>query len=415
MGGIFRIVEIFLRAIHLAVRGVRLFVQNVVTSRVDAWLSKFGKRSVARRAQVDDSSIVLITMQGEYTCNPKYIAEEILRRKLPYRLTWVFRGRSIGPYPPELQLVQHDTADYFRAVAGAKVVIQNSHALQRSGAQKGSSQYWLQTWHGSLGLKRLEGAGGDHKFYKRMQKLENTRTDFVLTNSTFEDDVFSKTYWPDVPKLMLGHARNDILFDRSAGTAVELRKKTLTRLGIDDTGQKFLLYAPTHGDSNAVPLSGIDIVGLRATLSEKFGGTWDILIRTHSTNKGQSDASLAGLPAYCHNASFYPDMQELLVLADAGITDYSSWICDFILTNKPSFLFSTNFEAYSQQRGFYHDFADTPFAMATSNQELLSNIERFDQKVYDQKITQFLELCGSTDDGKAASRIVDKIEEIMDS
>lgn len=391
-------------------------MQNVLTSRVDALLSKAGKRLVARKTPVDDSSIVLIAMQGEYTCNPKYIAEEILRRGLPYEITWVLRGQSVGPYPGEFRFVEHNTPDFFQAIASAKIVIQNGHSMQRSGAQKGPSQYWLQTWHGSLGLKKLEGAGGDYKFYRRMQELDNTQTDIVLTNSTFEDKVFTDTYWPDVQKLMLGHARNDVLFDRSQKTADELRQKVLDRLGITDTGQKFLLYAPTHDDNNkSVVLSGIDTVRLRSALAAKFGGTWEILIRTHNTNKRQSDASLAGLPAFCHNASFYPDMQELLVVADAGMTDYSSWVCDYILTNKPSFLFSTNFGSYTQQRGFYHDFADTPFTMATSNQELLDNIERFDQEVYDRKIADFLEMCGSIDDGRAASRIVDKLEELMSS
>lgn len=416
MGGIFRIIEVFFRALHVSVRAIRLFVQSVFTSRVDGWLAGLGKRLIAKKTRVDDSSIVLVAMQGEYTCNPKYIAEEILRRQLPYKITWVQRGQSVGPYPAEFNFVNHETAAYFRAIAEAKVVIQNGHSMQRSGTRKGSSQYWLQTWHGSLGLKRLEGAGGDHKFYERMRKLDNAQTDFVLTNSTFEDEVFTNTYWPDVPKPMLGHARNDILFDKSQETADALRKKVLDRLGITDNGQKFMLYAPTHDDNNkSVLLSGIDIAGLRATLSAKFGGTWDILIRTHNTSKRQSDAWLAGFPAYCHNASFYPDMQELLVVADAGATDYSSWICDYIHTNKPSFLFSTNFDAYTQQRGFYHDFADTPFTMATSNGELLSNIERFDQAVYDRKIAEFLQMCGSIDDGNAASRIVDKVEELMAS
>lgn len=412
----FRIVEIFFRTIHVGVRGIRLLVQGTLTSRADAWLSKLGKRLLANRAEVDDSSIVLVAMQGEYTCNPKYIAEEILRRKLPYRITWALRGPSVGPFPGQFHFVQHNSSDFFQAIAGAKVVVQNGHSIQRAEAQKGSSQYWLQTWHGSLGLKKLEGAGGDAKFYKRMRELDNKQTDFVLTNSTFEDEVFTNTYWSSVPKLRLGHARNDILFDRSKSTTEELRRKILDRLGIVDTGQKFLLYAPTHDDNNdSVLLSGIDIAGVRQALGKKFGGNWEFLIRTHNTSKRQSDAWLAGLPAYCHNASFYPDMQELLVLADAGITDYSSWVCDYILTNKPSFLFSTNFDAYTEQRGFYHDFADTPFTMATTNKGLLDNIEQFDQAVYDRKISEFLKMCGSIDDGKAASRIVDKIEELMAS
>ena len=391
-------------------RGLSLIVQRFLTRPIDARLSQLGKRRLAQSAKVKQDSIVLVAMQGEYTCNPKYIAEEILRRELPYKLTWVLRGDSVGPYPSSFRYVTHESLEFYQAIAKAKVVVQNGHSMQRAGVAKGPSQYWLQTWHGSLGLKRLEGAGGDHKFYETMQKLDNEQTDFVLTNSTFEDEVFTNTYWPDVPKPMLGHARNDVLFDRSQETADRLRKKVLDRLDIVDTGQNFVLYAPTHDDNRSTArLSGVDFTAIRTALADKFGGEWEILIRTHNTNKRAADQWLAGLPAYCHNASFYPDMQELLVVAGAGISDYSSWVCDFILTNKPAFLFSTDLTAYSEQRGFYHDFADTPFTMATSNQALAENIARFDQADYDRKIASFLEMCGSMDDGKAAARIVDKI------
>jgi CDP-glycerol glycerophosphotransferase len=115
---------------------------------------------------------------------------------------------------------------------------------------KNTGQYWIQTWHGSLGLKRLEGAGRDDRFYNEMRALQSRQTDFLISNSQFEDDVFDKTYWPGVPVLKLGHARNDILFDRSTETAGDLRRKVLTRLNVTDTGQNFLLFAPTHDEKS---------------------------------------------------------------------------------------------------------------------------------------------------------------------
>ncbi|WP_336660582.1 CDP-glycerol glycerophosphotransferase family protein [Leucobacter sp. USHLN153] len=414
IGAPFRACEILFRGVQLGVRGVRLLLQRKLAAKGDALLARIGKRWLAQRSEINDRSIVMMTMQGEYTCNPKYIAEEILRRRLPWEITWVLRDWSIGPFPEEFKFVPYGTARYFEALASAKVVVQNGHTLQVSGAEKGSGQYWLQTWHGSLGLKKLEGAGGDRKYYEGMRRLENAQTDLAVTNSTFEDSVFSSTYWPDVEKARLGHARNDVLFDRAPDQVATLRKKVLDRLGIRDRGQKFLLCAPTHDDGRGSdPLNGINVATLRGAMARKFSGEWDVLIRTHHRDKLESEAVLAGLPAYCYNASLYPDMQELLVVADAGLSDYSSWVCDYINTRKPAFLFSTDIETYSRQRGFYHDFADTPFTMATSNEGLLKNIEEFDQGVYGTKIESFLQRCGSIDDGLAAVRIVDRIEELM--
>lgn len=411
---VFRIFEIAMRIVTLVLKVVNKLVNHYIASKLDVVLQRIGRRMVVNSTQVSDNTILFVTDQGEYTCNPKYIAEEIMRRKLPYEVTWVLRGKALGPYPQGFNLVKDGSPDYFRAVAGAKVVVENGHSLQRNGVYKNKGQVWIQTWHGSLGLKKLEGAGGDQNFYRRMQKLDQEQTDYVITNSQFEDNVFNSTYWTGVPSLRLGHARNDILFEESKERLQYLRKKVLKRLNIEDRGQKFLLFAPTHNDKVSDRSYGnLDFDALVETLEEKFGGTWDILIRTHNSNKGKSNKWLAGLPMYCYNASFYPDMQELLILADVGLTDYSSWICDYILTRKPSFLYGANIDMFKQTRGFYHKFEDTPFSIATSNKQLIDNITEFKQKEYERKIDKFLNDCECIDDGNAAKRIVDKIEELM--
>lgn len=357
---------------------------------------------------------MLLTTTGEYCCNPKYIAEEILRRRLPYEIIWVVHEGATGPFPTEFRLVQRNSVEFFEALGQSKVVIQNGHAIQRSGGQKGPSQYWLQTWHGSLGLKRLEGAGGDLRHYRRMKKLQNKQTDLVITNSEFENRVFAEAYWPDVPKVMLGHARNDILFNRDPEFVRSLRKKVLDRLDVEDYGQRFLLFAPTHNDARkSDALSGVDFVGLQRTLAQRFGGNWEVLVRTHPIHRKQSAAWLSGLPQTCHNSSFYPDMQELLLIADAGLTDYSSWVFDYILTNRPAFLLSSNPADFRERRGMYHALAGIPFTHATTNSEVLRDIREFDQGEYDSKIAEFLDRCGSIDDGESARRIVDKVEELM--
>lgn len=360
--------------------------------------------------------MLLMTTTGEYCCNPKYIAEEILRRRLPVKIVWALREGAVGPFPSELRLVQRDSLEFFQALGESKVVIQNGHAIQRIGGQKGPHQFWLQTWHGSLGLKRLEGAGGNQAFFERMKKLQNSETDLVITNSAFENEVFSATYWPDVPKRMLGHARNDLLLDKDPELSRRLRKRVLDRLGIEDKGQQFLLLAPTYHDGDASDvLSGIDFVGIQEALSRRFGGEWEVLVRTHHTQRRQSEAWLAGLPYFCHNASFYPDIQELLVVAGAGITDYSSWICDFILTNKPAFLLSTRAGDAKDTRGFYHALNDLPFTHAATNADVIRNITGFDQEDFDRKVAEFLARCGSVDDGHSAQRIVDELEVLMAS
>ncbi len=411
---IFAIPEALLLIVINCLRFLRWLLVKVIFSKLDSLIASKARKLIARKTKIKKNNIIFVTTQYEYTCNPKYIAEEIIRRGLPYKIQWVISENTVGPFPPEVSLLQNTNAKFHRHLAAAKIVITNGHTLQRAKISKNPKQYWIQTWHGSLGLKKLEGAGGREKFYQKIREMDSKQTDFLLSNSEFEDSVFNTTYWPGVPIKRLGHARNDILFDSSEVKKAHLRKKVISRLGIKEKNQKFLLFAPTHDDTNKNQSFGhLDFAELSKVLTAKFGGEWEFLIRTHNTNKAKSDAWLAGLPDFCHNASFYPDMQELLVVADSGITDYSSWICDFIITKKPSFLFGANIDSFNETRGFYHDFADTPFSLSTSNDELFRNISAFSQSEYSQRIDDFFLKCGFIDSGESASNIVDFVEEIM--
>lgn len=404
VGSVFRLVEIVVRTIHITVRGIRLAIQDAVTSPIDRWIAATGKRRLAENTPVDDTSVVLIQADGEYTGEPKYIAEEILRRGGGTSITWVLRDQSVGPFPREFDFVRYGTARYFRAVAGAKVVIQDGPSLEASDAAKGPHRHWIRASNGSVASAVLEPSLVEQTAPRRDRSSGARRIDTILTNSA--PTAGASAVGPTT--LALGHARNDLLFDTSPETAAAVRKKVLTRLGIVDAGQRFLLYAPTRQRSAATAaLSGIDIPAVRAALAAAFGGTWEILIRTHQPGKAASDILLAGLPASCHNASFHPDAQELLALADAGLTDAAGWICDYLLTAKPAFLFA------AQRPGQERVLDGTPFTVARSSRELVEDIQQFDRERYEDRIARFLDVHGNADDGAAASRIVDRLEELL--
>ena len=109
----------------------------------------------------------------------------------------------------------------------------------------------------------------------------------------------------------------------------------------------------------------------------------------------------------------YPEMQELLSIADIGITDYSSWAYDFLLTKKPLFIIAKDIDLFDNLRGFYYHLNETPFPIAVTDFELLDNIKNFNDADYQEKSLEFLEGKGCYEDGKAAKRVADKICEIM--
>ena len=235
----------------------------------DRVIRYFPRKLLSRSTAIDPQMIMLITYQGTYTCNPKAVAEELIRQKLPYKLYWVVKETpEEGSFPPELK---------------AKIFVDNTHDLPRLGIRKKKGQFIFQTWHGSLGIKRLDGNVVMNKKWKILAKRCREETDYCITNSTFEEDVFRTSYWEGVPTLQYGHARNDILFsDQSIKD--KIRKKVCQELEIPE-GKKILLYAPTHKDNVDEHLFELDYTAISEALVETFGGEWIIAISLHSRIK----------------------------------------------------------------------------------------------------------------------------------
>lgn len=107
-------------------------------------------------------------------------------------------------------------------------------------------------------------------------------------------------------------------------------------------------------------------------------------------------------------------MQELIAITDIAVTDYSSWIYDFMLLRKPGFIFATDIDKYNTERGFCYPLETTPFPIARNNDELISNILDFSETVYLEKLEQFLQDKGCIEDGHASERVVELIKEIIE-
>ena len=100
-----------------------------------------------------------------------------------------------------------------------------------------------------------------------------------------------------------------------------------------------------------------------------------------------------------------------MVAADIGITDYSSWICDFVLTGRPGFIYAPDLSDYNQERGFYYPLNSTPFPIAENNDEMEEKILTFDMNQYNLKREVFLSERGCKESRNAAFQIVEIIKQ----
>lgn len=384
---------------------------------IDRRIGMLSRHFLSKKLKVQHNKIMFMTYQNDYACNPKYIAEEIIRQGLPYEMIWAVKNppKVKSKFPCKIKLVKRNSYEFYKEAMTSKIWIDNSINFFWEEVPKLKETIKFDTWHGSMGLKRV---GKDD--VKNPKWVKNARrcdidTDFVISNSDFEDMVYKTTHWPTRSILKFGHPRNDILFEKDLNKINEIRKKVFNFLNIPK-GAKIALYAPTFRDSHILNVYDLDYFKVLNALQLRFGGKWVILARHHFhlRNDRKAAQSIENIGNVI-KATEYDDMQELMLVSDVGITDYSSWICDFILTQKPGFIFATDIDEYNNERGLYYPLETTPFPVAKNNEELLKNIVEFDDDAYLEQANLFLRDKGCVEDGKASYRVVERIKEIMTS
>ncbi len=401
-----------LRAILKALaegRFLHWVVQRI--DKVGAWIVRY---LICLFTRVQKNTIVFMTYGNNYFCNPKYIAEEILRQQLPWRVIWVTAPKKGAPkrgnIPMEIEVVKRNSYEAIRATAQAKVWVDNSlNFYWDRNPHKKKSQVYIETWHGSMGIKRAGEQDVKNLRWVKTAKKVGKNTDYCISNSEFENMVFRTSYWQTPEILMYGHARNDCLFQPEK--CAELRESIAERYGFDPE-EKIFLYAPTFRDSGYQEYKNLDFKALSQALHEKFGGKWRIFLRMHFHDRGKK-VTIKPSDDMLTNVTSYPDMQELMMIADIGMTDYSSWAYDFVLTRRPLFIYASDLDEYNNERGLYYPLESTPFLVSQNNEELLANIGKFDDGEYQEKVTAFLADKGCVEDGHAAERVVEKLKEIM--
>ncbi len=278
----------------------------------------------------------------------------------------------------------------------------------KNGVVKNKETLYFQTWHGSMGIKKMDAdAKNEYEnlgWYK-WQKMSAESFNYIFVDSDFEKNVYTSGFEGNGEILKLGKAR-DSIFYKDPTPYIE-KVKEFYNIPKEN---KILLYAPTWRSDKRCNCYNIDIKALKKALNKRFGGDWSILIRAHYLMPKAIFKALYDENEVI-NASAYIDMQELLVAADVLISDYSSCVPEYTILKKPSFLYATDIEKY--ENGFYYPLTDLPSPLATDNYELINNVLNFDEKLFKQKAEQFLVDKGHQDDENSCVRIVDFILEKM--
>jgi len=351
--------------------------------------------------KINPKKIVLVN--EIYDCNPKAIAEEIIRRGLDYQLVWL-TDRELKGCPEQIKVCKISGKEGAYHLATAKVIVLNSKGHPIRFIKK-QGQFQIQTLHGRFPLKFVERESEDKlsPIYVRRSIKDSEMTDLFLSDSKWTTEMYRRAMWFDGEVLEKGFPVNDIYFNTTVEQKLALRQK----LGIKKT-PKVITYAPTFRDDGSMDCYSIDAPRLLQELERKTGDEWVFLVRAHPNLQGKA------LPIQFSekviDVSLYPDVQHVFLVTDFLITDYSSVMMDNLLLHKPILLFATDEKEYIAQRGIRHEYYEMPFPHCHNNDELIESVRAMDfEHPYSSSINEFMEMYGSAEDGHASEYVVDRI------
>jgi CDP-ribitol ribitolphosphotransferase len=267
---------------------------------------------------------------------------------------------------------------------------------------------FIQVWHACGAFKKFGYSVADKEYGADASQVEAIRIhstyDQCLVSARRFIPAFSEAFGlpPERFTSALGIPRTDLFFDadRSAAAATAVR----ARYAIP-AGKRVVLYAPTYRASrmtNARDPLDLDIAALAAAV----GSDHVLLVRSHPFVRAAR--RLGSGTTFAIDVSDHPDINELMLVSDVLVTDYSSVIYEFALLGRPMAFFAPDHADYEASRGFYFDYVSgVPGPVFTATAELAGWLRAapFDLEL----VRRFAAESFDVADGRATARFVEQV------
>lgn len=386
---------------------------------------------------INENRISVCTFEGKggFGCNPKYIVEELHRRSANYEFVW-FVNDMKKEFPPYIRKVPNTLWSRAYWLSTSKVWIDNYR--KPYGTCKRRGQYYINTWHGTIGFKSM-GLWRGQAFSKIAYLVSKNDSDMI--DAAVIDSKWCREVWPkglvyDGECMCTGAPRCDALF----GNRTWYKDAFKEKYGISKEA-KTVMFAPTFREKavngkRTVFLEEwtLDFERLIHSLETRFGGEWYLSLRVHPQLASDIKEHNAGvLHEKVVDVSQEDDMYEVLAAMDAFVTDYSSAAMDASYAHIPVFIYADDIGNYMNERGslLWNLSADSqkpvtnnkemtpgidvvlPYPIAQNNEELEANILGFDENKYLFMMKKFESAVELVFNGTASVRVSDRIEDYM--
>jgi CDP-glycerol glycerophosphotransferase (TagB/SpsB family) len=294
-------------------------------------------------------------------------------------------------------------------LATARLFIVDDHYFPMSAIRPRPDTIRVQAWHACGAFKKFgysvldKGFGADEGAVAAVPIHANY--DLCLVSAARFVPAYAEAFRqpPERFTARLGIPRTDLFFDaprREAATAAVRARYPLP------AGARVVLYAPTFRGARTTAARSPGDLDLRL-LRDSLGDDHVVLLRAHPFVSARLRPG-RDLGSFAIDVSDWPELNELMLVSDVLLTDYSSAIYEFALLARPMAFFAPDHAAYEAERGFYLDFpADLPGPVLETSDAVAAFLRagRFDL----DRVRRFGADSFDVADGRATERFIDEV------
>ena len=272
------------------------------------------------------------------------------------------------------------------------------------------NQDFVQLWHGAGAFKKFGNARLNSQ--KKSNTGHQNYTKAIVSSEEMRQ-VYADSYGIDIDKVRAtGIPRTDIFFDD------DYKKKTINEIYKKHPNlkeKKVILFAPTlrtYSKNVSSAYYDFEMLDLE-TLQKEFGEEYILILKWHPFiyNKLKLKKlrfNYENYKDFVIDMSEYREINDLLLIADVLITDYSSVIFDYCLLDKPIVFYAYDLDKYDQSRGFYFPYEDYAYGkIAFNTKELVKCIK--DNDMIESKRISFRDKFMSSCDGNSTNKTIEYI------
>lgn len=363
----------------------------------------------AAKKPVKENSAVLFSLhEGGFQDSLGEIEKELKKRG--YKVKRIDReDLERGP----LFAIKFLTVDAVK-MARAKYLFMNNNFFPMGWMNPNPETTVIQVWHG-LGAFKKFGFHIEQPPEVREKEIgANRNIDYVVCSAETIRPIYSEAFGLD-PKMVIttGCPIEDYYFkkENTGKKAIAKKRKKLNRKYPRCKNRFLLLYAPTfrdwEGDS---PVENMDFDRLISAAEKGTGKKVQVLVRLHPKDTYSKEKLKEVVKNNVKVLDFtdYPNGNELTVLSDLLITDYSSICMLPALLNKNMIFYAYDFDRFQDARSFYYDYMETvPGPVAQDMDSLVEILESGNFR--NDRMESFRKLHFGNPDGKATKHLLDQV------